>query len=195
MPAPSGDSAPARPRVSGEREQEIFDATLEVLGREGYDRMTMDAVATAARASKATLYRRWSSKSALVIDALLSMAQTPGVPDTGSFRQDLIDFACRTLVNKEGLAVVASVITAVQRDEEFASDFRERFLGPKIRAMHGIYERAQARGDLRDDVDVDLLAPVLAAVVIHRTYLLGQPPSEDELVRIIDQVILRAACP
>ena len=62
--------AAVRPRIEGHREQEILDATLEVLADVGYDRLTMDAVATAAKASKATLYRRWSSKAALVIDAV-----------------------------------------------------------------------------------------------------------------------------
>jgi maltoporin len=50
-----------RPRVEGDREQEIYDATLEVLEEVGYDRLTMDAVATRAKAGKATLYRRWTA--------------------------------------------------------------------------------------------------------------------------------------
>ena len=71
MTSPGPDAAVARPRVEGDREQEILDATLEVLGDVGYDRLTMDAVATRAKASKATLYRRWNGKVSLVIDALL----------------------------------------------------------------------------------------------------------------------------
>ena len=66
-----------RPRVEGDREQEILDATLDVLAEVGYDRLTMDAVATAARASKATLYRRWNSKVSLIIEALLSQKGPP----------------------------------------------------------------------------------------------------------------------
>ena len=60
-----------RPRVEGDREQEIFDATLQVLEEVGYDRLTMDAVASRAKASKATLYRRWHSKAGLVIEAVM----------------------------------------------------------------------------------------------------------------------------
>ena len=52
------EAAALRPRVEGDREQEIFDAALEVLGEVGYDRLTMDAIAQRAKASKATLYRR-----------------------------------------------------------------------------------------------------------------------------------------
>ena len=66
-----------RPRIEGDREREILEATLDVLADVGYDRLTMDAVATRARASKATLYRRWNTKVGLVIDALLVEKQTP----------------------------------------------------------------------------------------------------------------------
>ena len=60
-----------RPRIEGEREHAIFDATMRMLATSGYDRLTMDAVAAEARASKATLYRRWQTKADLVVDALV----------------------------------------------------------------------------------------------------------------------------
>ena len=95
-PGPAGSFAAegTRPRVEGDREQEIFDATLQVLEEVGYDRLTMDAVATAARASKATLYRRWNGKVALVIDALLSQKGPHESVDTGTLRGDLLATFC-----------------------------------------------------------------------------------------------------
>src|SRR4051812_36234857 len=95
-PSPHSASVDAgtRPRVEGDREQEILDATLDVLVDVGSDRLTMDAVAAAARASKATLYRRWSSKAVLVIDALLSQKAPQSVPDTGNLRDDLLGTFC-----------------------------------------------------------------------------------------------------
>ena len=68
---------PIRPRVEGEREDEILDATLELLIEVGYDRLTMDSVAKRSRASKATLYRRWETKASLAIDALLRAKGAP----------------------------------------------------------------------------------------------------------------------
>jgi len=69
--ASTTDTAHAsRPRVAGDREVEILEAAIDVLRESGYDRLTFDAVATAARASKATLYRRWPHKRDLVIDAV-----------------------------------------------------------------------------------------------------------------------------
>src|SRR3954464_10362685 len=83
-----------RPRIEGDRELEILEATLEVLADVGYDRLTMDAVAARAKASKATLYRRWTNKVSLVIEALHPKAQYVA-PDTGSLREDLTTVFCR----------------------------------------------------------------------------------------------------
>src|SRR3954452_17491342 len=86
--------AAARPRIEGVREQEILDAALEVLADVGYDRLTMDAVAQRAKASKATLYRRWNSKATLVVDALARTKPLPEAPDTGDLRSDLVAAFC-----------------------------------------------------------------------------------------------------
>src|SRR5690242_6629797 len=83
-----------RPRIEGDREQEILDATLEVLADVGYDRLTMDAVAARAKASKATLYRRWTNKVSLVIEALQHTKAPSEIPDTGSLRGDLQQVFC-----------------------------------------------------------------------------------------------------
>ena len=78
--------------MTGEREDEILDAAFTELLHVGYDRLTFDSVARAARASKATLYRRWETKSALVVDAFLRHkgATHAQVPDEGSLRADLL---------------------------------------------------------------------------------------------------------
>src|SRR5918995_1165310 len=107
-----------RPRVEGEREQEILDATIDILAEVGYDRLTMDAVAARARASKATLYRRWSSKVSLVIDALLLQKGPTTIPDTGTLRGDLLEVFCGMgALDSEALATLSSVLTAIDRDE------------------------------------------------------------------------------
>lgn len=189
------DSALSRPRVEGDREQQILDATLDVLADVGYDRLTMDAVATRARASKATLYRRWNDKASLVIDALLSHKDTPAVPDTGSLRGDLIASFCGMggLTDKPQVAIFASVLTAISRDEDFANAFRRDFVGPKSRAVATIFDRARDRGEIADDVDLTLLAPALPGIVLHRLFMLGEQPTIELITDVIDQIILPAA--
>ena len=186
-----------RPRVEGDREADILDATLRLLATAGYDRLTMDGVATAAKASKATLYRRWTTKAELVIDALMRARGAPQLeaPDTGSFRADLLVMACdKSGLNDAGtLAVMASVITALHHDDQFATAFHERFLGPKIASARRVYERAQQRGDIRADIDLDLMSHVLAAVILHRFFVLKLPVDDVTVEAIIDQIVIPAA--
>jgi AcrR family transcriptional regulator len=189
------DERTARPRVVGEREQEILDATLTVLADVGYDRLTMDAVAVAARASKATLYRRWSAKPELVIEALLSQKATPEPVDTGSLRGDLLAMFCTTggLTDSRQAAVMSSVITAIGRDPEFAAAFRRDFVGPKAELVVRVFRRAQHRGELHPDADVDLLATALPGIVLHRRFFLGEKPDEALVTQVLDHLVLPAA--
>ena len=189
------DIVVSRPRVEGDREQQILDATLQVLGDVGYDRLTMDAVATRAKASKATLYRRWNGKVSLVIDALLSVKSTPDLPDTGTLRGDLIASFCGMggLTDEQSVATFASVITAIHRDQDFAAAFRREVIGPKSQLSRTVFERARDRGELAEGVDIDLLAPALAGIVLHRMYVMGEVPDEALITRVIDQIILPAA--
>jgi AcrR family transcriptional regulator len=192
---PPTETTASRPRVEGMREAEILEATLQVLQDVGYDRLTMDAVALRARASKATLYRRWNSKPRLVIDALLATKEAPVVPDTGSLRGDLLEMFCGMggVTDDQAVGMLASVITAVARDPEFALAFRSEVIGPKLAASRQIWERARARGELRPDADLDLLEPALAGIVLHRVFLMGEKPTDDLVIRVIDQIILPAA--
>jgi AcrR family transcriptional regulator len=188
------EAATQRPRVEGDREQEILTATLDVLADAGYDRLTMDAVATQARASKATLYRRWNGKVSLIIDALISQKAPLDAPDTGTLRGDLLETFCGMggLTDRKQIAVLASVITAIARDAEFAAAFREKFIAPKVAVSLEIYERARQRGEIRDDVDLELITAALPGIVLHRQFLLGETASQDVISRVIDQIILPA---
>jgi len=184
-----------RPRVEGDREQEILEATLDVLAEVGYDRLTMDAVAKEAQASKATLYRRWETKARLVIDALACMKGPTSSVDTGSLRGDLIETFCGAhgLNDQSLVRTFASVITALGRDAEFAAAFRETFVREKIAATAPIWDRAAARGDLRPGLDMSLIAPALAGIVLHRVLLLGETPTQELITALIDQIIIPAA--
>ena len=184
-----------RPRVEGEREDEILDATVDLLMEVGYDRLTMDAVAKTARASKATLYRRWESKASLVVEALARAKASPHVQehDTGSLRGDLVATFC----GHEGMSgaatgILGAVITAVATDPEFAERFRAEFIAPKLAVSRAIYERAQRRGEIPDDLDLDMIAPALAGILLHRAFLMGAPIDDASIERVVDHVILPA---
>ncbi len=186
----------SRPRVEGAREDEILDATLELLLEVGYDRLTMDAVATRSRASKATLYRRWESKPILVVDAMVRARHAPTVEehDTGSLRGDLISTFCveHRIGQHDATGALGSVVTALSSDPEFAALFRKAFIAPKVAVSRAIYERAVERGEIRDGLDLEVIAPALAAIVLHRSFVLGLVPDNETIERVIDHVILPA---
>lgn len=189
----------ARPRVAGGREEQILAATLDLLVEVGYDRLTMDAIAAQAKASKATLYRRWETKANLVIEAVTRSkhAGVGAVPDTGTLRGDLIGFFCgpQGAVSGASSQLFGAVMSAVMTDEEFARLFRERFIGPKVAASAEIYRRAAERGELRDDVDFEVVTPALPAIVLHRALILGRPIDDSVVARVVDHVILPAVLP
>jgi AcrR family transcriptional regulator len=189
--------SPARPRVEGARESEILDATVHLLCHVGYDRLTMDAVAAEAKASKATLYRRWSSKSSLVVDAILRTKEALQVPqvDTGNLRDDLVQMACGqgALSDTRSAELMAAMVTALHHDPEFAEEFRSRVIAPKIAISREIFQRARERGEITADLDLDLLAPALAGIVLHRSFVLGQPTDEKTVARVVDEIIVPAA--
>ena len=186
-----------RPRVEGGREEEILDATVAVVAELGYDRLTMDSVATAAKASKATLYRRWTTKAELVVDAI-SRAKGCPIPedvDTGSLRGDLISMACSEggFTDELPMSVIAGLLTALHRDADLQRAFRERFLAPRLELIASVFGRAVERGEIAPDVDVELLSVTLPAVIVHQAYILGVEPTDELILRVIDNVILPAA--
>ena len=194
---PAEAAAHLRPRVEGDREQEILDAALEVLGEVGYDRLTMDAVAQRAKASKATLYRRWTSKATLVVDALASQKTTPPIPDTGDLRSDLLTAFCGMggLTDHDTTSTFGAVMTALSTDPEFAREFRTRVLLPKSQLSRTVFQRARERGEVRDDIDLDLVAPALAGIVLHRIFVMGEKPVPTLIEHVVDQIILPAVRP
>jgi len=187
----------ARPRIEGEREAEILDAAVEILIEHGYDRLTMDAVAVRAKASKATLYRRWNSKQSLVVDAVIRSKKSaePQDVDTGSLRGDLVATFCGHggLTERDSTLLLAAVITALHTDATFAAEFRERFLKPKIELNQRIYQRAQERGEIRAGADLAVLGPALPGILLHRSFIMGEAIDRATVERVIDAIIMPCA--
>jgi hypothetical protein len=97
------------------------------------------------------------------------------------------------VVDPQAVALFGSVITAVAHDQEFAETYRREFIGPRLEISKQLWQRAVERGELREDIDLSLLEPDLAGIVLHRVFVMGEQPSEDLVTRVIDQIILPAA--
>lgn len=188
-----------RPRIEGDREVEVLDAAVLVLAETGYDRLTMDHLATAAHASKATLYRRWSSKADLIVDAVSRAKGLPGpeAPDTGSLRGDLLALACGPAgtAHQLPMSVLGALLTALHTDAELSAAWRERFLEPRMAVTRTVFDRAVRRGEIDADLNLEVLHTVLPSMCAFRSTVLGHVVDEQFVAHVLDQVVLRAAAP
>ncbi|GAB3402348.1 TetR/AcrR family transcriptional regulator [Flindersiella endophytica] len=176
-----------------DREGAILDATLELLGEHGYERMSIDQIARRAGASKATIYRRWSGKAQLVTDLVCQRMHTESqpVPDTGSLRADLLLLcqAYRRAIERK-LPVVLGLLPTLVSDPELADTFRQNVPQPSVEHLGAVLERALTRGEIRQPVEPGELHSVLEAVVWHRMLRAGEALDDDFLRAAVDRTLL-----
>lgn len=175
------------------RHEAIRHAVFELLSEVGYDRMSMDAVAARARASKATIYRAWPHKPDLVIEALVHrFGGTPEPPDTGTLRGDLIALmtgACRVADSPDG-AVVTGLMSAAAHNAELSRTLYRCTYQMKHAVHETIIDRAKARGEVPAGTDPDLLHEVLHAMVLTRRIWAAGPLDDAFVVHVVDDVLL-----
>lgn len=199
-PSPTAEPAAAprphrRGKLTPEREQELYDAVLELLRDRGYDALTMDAVATRTKSSKATLYRQWKTKPQLVVAALrhtrrLVMADV----DTGGLIGDLREMARRAGENAEDDAALLHALShACRRDPELQRAFRETLIEPETDHLNVALHRAVERGELDAGTPaVEFLVHAMMGALIARPILEGRPADPAYLDRFIDALIAPA---
>jgi AcrR family transcriptional regulator len=196
--APHTDVATrGRPR-SVEADTAIRSATIELLIEDGFGRLTMASVAARAGVSTATLYRRWSSKLDLVVGVLGDRSNEIPVPDTGSLRGDLhavLSSVRRTRSNAaDDDRLLAASVSELARNPELAEAVRENLIRPRRRALAGMLERAERRGDCRPGVDHDLVMDLIFGPVHSRQLFTGQPFTAGVVDALVD-LVLRAVAP
>ena len=179
--------------TKADRRTAICEAAFELLAQVGYDRMSMDAVAARARASKATIYRAWPNKPDLVMEAIkhrLGEATTPA--DTGSLRGDLVEHmkrACFVACGEDG-AVVSGLLTAATRNPDLSRTLHQHLYETKQQMYEVMIARAVARGELGDGADPGLLHEVVHALVLARRLSELGPMDDAFAERVVDRVLL-----
>ena len=191
---PEGESSgqqKGRP-LDRSRDPAILRAALEVLSEFGYDRLTMDMVAARARAGKAALYRRWSSKAELVVDALALHHSALPEPDTGTLLGDLevlLEHGQLTKQDYFGTNIIAGLATACSRDPELARALNDRFLETGHKALRLILERGVDRGEVPRERDLEFMIEIIPALFFSRVLTSGRPPDKTFVHRIVHEVI------
>ena len=173
--------SPGRPR-SERAHRAILQAANELLESEGFAAVTMEAIAERAGVSKATIYRWWPNRAGVVMDGFLSTvtSEVP-FPHTGHARGD-IRVHMRRLAEAFGGKMgrtVAALIAEGQTDPELAEALRSRWLSVRRAEAKEILELGIERGELRDDIDLEVAVDVLYGPIYYRM-LVGHAPLEGD---------------
>jgi len=174
------------------REAELLAVTLELLQEHGYDRLTLDAVATTAHASKATLYRRWPTKAQLVMAAFVEGTRQVAVdPDTGTLRGDLLRLGEQIWAHVSTHAsTIRAVLVEVSRSAQLDAMMQEQFLDQRKALMSHVFARAVDRGEIEASAITEDLWDVLPGYLIYRSVLTGRAPSSRTVQDVVDNVLI-----
>ncbi|MFE9019527.1 TetR/AcrR family transcriptional regulator [Streptomyces sp. NPDC007808] len=179
---------PGRPR-SAAADAAILAATREALVELGWSKLTLGDVATRAGVAKTTLYRRWSGKNELVVDAVAELFDELRLPDRGTLAADIegvvLQFAA-ILARPEAKSGLMAVVAESTRDDALRQRIRESIVNRQKGLVLEGRSRAQARGELPPESDpsesartVDLIFDVIAGAVVHRALVSAEPVDAD----------------
>ena len=174
------------------REAELLAVTLQLLQEHGYDRLTVDAVASAARASKATVYRRWPSKAELVLAAFIEgVRQVAVVPDTGTLRGDLLklgEVCCEHCT--QHASTIRAVMVEVSRNPALNDVMQNQFLDHRKALIQHVLRQAVDRGEITEAALTDELWDLLPGYLIFRSIIPSRPPTRRTVEALVDDFIL-----
>jgi len=185
--AHAAESSPWSPR-----ETELLAVTLALLQQEGYDGLTVDAVAATARASKATVYRRWPTKAELVLAAFIEgVRQVAVAPETGTLRGDLLQIGetiCEQV--RAHASTMRAVLVEVSRNPALNDVMQHQFLDQRKALFKHVLGQAVERGEI-DAADItDDLWDVMPGYLIFRSIWSGRTPTRRTVQSLVDDVMI-----
>ncbi|MBT2491742.1 TetR/AcrR family transcriptional regulator [Streptomyces sp. ISL-96] len=185
-----------RTRLTAERESELYEAVLDLLREVGYDGLTMDAVASRSRSSKATLYRQWGSKPELVARALrhnkpVSVADI----DTGTLKGDFHALVERTddCQLERDAALMRGLAQAIHDNPDLHQALRELLIAPELTGLDSLLRRAVDRGEIPAETAALRYVPhMLVGAFVAQELIEGRSPDRAFLADYIEAVVLPA---
>lgn len=196
----SSDASPARaigrPR-DARADRAILVATLQLMAERGVRDLRMDDVADRAGVGKATIYRRYSSKDALISDAVATLVSEIAIPNTGSTRADLLALMRQAVELYSGppaARLMPALLEETRRNPDLERTVRDQFLAGRRAALSTVLKRGVRRGDLRRGLDLELALDVLGGALFYRLLVTGGPIDE-RLAQGVVELILRGFAP
>jgi AcrR family transcriptional regulator len=190
--SPSATAGAIAPRRRSRRaESAILEATIALLGEVGFSGLTIDGIAARAGVGKATIYRHWSSKAEVAVEAFKAFIPPLDDPDTGSFADDVRAVLIQIvdgLSNSPLAAVLPSLVEAAEHDPELERLFKEFGTGRRA-VLRGVFTRAARRGELRDGLDIDVAIDVLVGPIFTRRLITRVPVTRKHANAVLDLVL------
>ena len=191
-PALHGSRGPGRPR-DARHDRAILAATLGILQEQGYRGLTIEGVGHRAGVGRPTIYRRWPSKPALVVAALVhSTRLAVPVIDTGSLRRDLIAVQrhqVELMNSPDNRRVTAGLIADLATDPELAETYVSQYLAPRRATVWQVLQRGVDRGELDRDVDFAFAYDLLVGPLFMRAVVWGQRLAPDAAEKTTDVIL------
>lgn len=179
-----------RPR-NVETQSSILTASYELLLESGFGAVTVEKIAERAQVSKATIYKWWPNKAAVVMDGFLSAAAARlPVPDTGSVFQDILEHAtnmAQFMISREG-SIFLEIIGEGQVDSGLAEAFRTRYIQPRRMEVRTILNRGLQRGELDKDLDIALCTDLIYGPIFYRLLVTGDRVDKSYVERLVTHV-------
>ena len=184
------DPKPGRPR-DPEADRAILQATLKLLTDQGYAGMSVERVASEAGVGKTTIYRRYASKEELAAAAVGALRDDQGQPpNTGNTRADIVEMLVQNQVAFERgpvFAMIGALLVEERRNPELFELFRERIIRPRRDQAVMILQRGVDRGEIRADVDLEVVVHALVGSMYARHFL-GTPESRKRIEQTVDTI-------
>jgi AcrR family transcriptional regulator len=177
--APDVTGAPGAPRRGRPRSeaagQAIVDAVLRLLdGGTSLSGMSVEGIAAEAGVGKATIYRRWPNKDALLLDVLVRTDLAEPEYVAGTVRDTLVEileFFRHSALARRERASVASFVEQFRAVPELHRRYHEEVIAPRRARLRRLLAKGVADGEIRGDVDLDLLGEILVGPMLSRTLL------------------------
>jgi AcrR family transcriptional regulator len=175
------------------RDVVIEKATVELLQEVGYENVTIESVAARAQVSKATIYRRWKNKAALVTDSVhhYAFGNAPTI-DTGTLRGDLIEVITekeKTMKSAEG-QLISGLMSMARTDEDLSEVLSERLSGYASVAHTAIFNRAVSRGEIPKEAKRELILQLVPAVIGFRIFMTRETITRKFIENFVDDVLI-----
>ncbi len=185
---------PGRPR-SEQAERAIIEATLDLLAEVGVAAMSIEQVAARAGVGKATIYRRWPNKDALIVDAAATLKHPiPDLPGH-SLREDLLviaeDMRTRDLSSREG-QISLCLYGEGARHPGLVKRYFEVVIEPRREVVRDVLRQGIARGELRDDIDLEVMLVAVTSPIVHHAMSLkqrGEEMSREFAEQLVDAIL------